>query len=569
VQQGVRWAVRVVRCAAFHVSVAQMFRSLLRACPLPAAILDAEGRVLDTNSACEQLTGASASSLAGRPLWDVLDVTDEQRARLAAAVSTRSTTLLPVVDTDRSRHLTVAISPIETSAGGATLLACIAPALAMPAGEIAVLRAAYDRAEFLSEVSRSLASCTSYRESLRLLADLSVPRIADWCAIDILHQDERLERIAVAHTDPAKVAFGFELDKRWPTTLRSTSGVASVLRTGRATLVPFVSDEVLAAASLSPEHHEMQRRLGLRAAIVIPLRARGRVLGAISFFMAESGRTYGDDDLRFVETLAQRAALVLDNARLLEEAQSANRAKDDLLANLSHELRTPLQAILGWTAILRSDSGSERLARGLDVIERNARLQSRVIEDLLDMSRAMAGILTVQIQLVDLPAVVRSGAESLEAAAGERDIALSTDLQPGIEIEGDEVRLQQVVWNLLSNAVKFTEPGGRIHVRLRADGERAEIVVRDTGIGIPPDLLRTIFDRFRQGDPAAGQSRAGLGLGLAIVRHIVDAHGGDVEASSEGVRRGASFTVRLPIRRRPVPADDPSDAPPLPDLSPM
>jgi PAS domain S-box-containing protein len=548
-----------------------MFRQLLRACPLPAAILDAEGRVLEANSACEQLTGESAASLAGRLLWDILDVTDEERARLAAAASTRSPTLLPIVDVDRSRHLTVAISPIEKTEGYAALLACVAPALAMPAGEIAVLRAAYDRAEFLSEVSRSLASCTSYRDSLRVLAERSVPRIADWCAIDILNDDGRLQRIAVAHTDPAKVAFGFELDRRWPTTLQSASGVASVLRTGRSTLVPFISDEVLAAASLSPEQYEMQRRLGLRSALVIPLRARGRVLGGISFFMAESGRTYDHDDLRFVEALAQRAALVLDNARLLEEAQAANRAKDDLLANLSHELRTPLQAILGWTAILRSDRGAERLARGLDVIERNARLQSRVVEDLLDMSRAMAGILAVRIQLVDLTAVVRSGAESLEAAADERQIALSVDVQPGVEIEGDEVRLQQVVWNLLSNAVKFTEPGGLIHLALRADDERAEIVVRDTGIGIPPDLLRTIFDRFRQGDPAAGQARAGLGLGLAIVRHIVHEHGGDVEASSEGVRRGACFTVRLPLRHWPVPESAETGMPPTPppNLSPM
>jgi PAS domain S-box-containing protein len=535
------------------VSVAQTFRQLLRACPLPAAILDERGRVLDANPACEQLAGESAAALAGRLLWDVLGTTDDERARLEAAASTRSATLVPIVDVHRSRHLTVAIAPVEGGEDGSALLACAAPALAMPPGEIAALRAAYDRAEFLSEVSRSLASCTSYHDALRALADRSVPRIADWCAIDVLHEDERLERIAVAHTDPEKVAFGFEIDKRWPSTLRSASGVAWVLRTGRSTLVPFISDEVLASASLSPEHYEMQRRLGLRAAMVIPLRARGRVLGAISFAMAESGRTYTQEDLRFVETLAQRAALAVDNARLLDEAQAANRAKDDLLANLSHELRTPLQAILGWTAILRADPGGGRLARGLDVIERNARLQSRVIEDLLDMSRAMAGMLALQIQLMDLTAVVRSGVESLEAAAHERQIALSLDVQPGVEVEGDEVRLQQVVWNLLSNAVKFTEPGGQVHVQLKADDERAEIVVRDTGIGISPDLLRTIFDRFRQGDPAAGQARGGLGLGLAIVRHIVQAHGGDVEASSEGVRQGATFTVRLPLRHRHVP----------------
>jgi len=230
-------------------------------------------------------------------------------------------------------------------------------------------------------------------------------------------------------------------------------------------------------------------------------------------------------------------------------AESANRTKDEFLATLSHELRSPLGAILTWVTLLRSGRVDEaRSAHALEAIERNTRLQVKLIEDLLDVSRIISGKMRLEMALVDLEAVVEAALDSVRPAAAARGVVLRAFPGAGVgQVSGDAGRLQQVVWNLLSNAVKFTPKSGHVEVHLEAANSQAQIRVVDSGRGIDPAFLPHIFERFRQADSSTTRSEGGLGLGLAIVRHLVELHGGAVEAESRGLGEGATFTVRLPL----------------------
>jgi CheY-like chemotaxis protein len=245
-----------------------------------------------------------------------------------------------------------------------------------------------------------------------------------------------------------------------------------------------------------------------------------------------------------------------------EAADAANRAKDEFLAHVSHELRTPLNAILGWASFIRTGAVDPATAqRGIESIEQASRAQSRLIDELLDLSRIVTGKMLVDKKLHDVSAAVRGAIEVMQPAAQAASIALHAD--PGgapAFVEGDVTRLQQVVWNLLSNAVKFTPAGGRVEVSIVQDEHAVEIVVKDSGVGIDPEFLPHVFERFRQAEEGASRRYGGLGLGLSIVRHLTELHGGSVHAFSEGLGRGAEFRVRLPrasesVARTPVRAE--------------
>jgi PAS domain S-box-containing protein len=245
----------------------------------------------------------------------------------------------------------------------------------------------------------------------------------------------------------------------------------------------------------------------------------------------------------------ERTALAREQAARAE-AEASSRAKDEFIAIVSHELRTPLTAILGWAVLLRSKTHDEDLTRrALETIERNARSQRQLIDDLLDMSRMVAGKTRLDVQQVGLPAIIEAAIESVRPAASAKAISLDMVSDPDTPaVSGDPGRLQQVVWNLVANAVKFTPTGGRVQILLEPRGSEAEIVVSDTGQGIEPALLPHVFERFRQGEHGTTRAHGGLGLGLAIVRHLVELHGGTVSVSSAGTGMGATFTVTLPIR---------------------
>lgn len=234
--------------------------------------------------------------------------------------------------------------------------------------------------------------------------------------------------------------------------------------------------------------------------------------------------------------------------RLNEDLAQANRAKDMFLATLSHELRTPLTPVLGWVNLLRSGALDESgMAQAFDTIERNARLQARLIDDLLDVSRIVSGKLRFDPEPVDLNSAIEAALETVKSNAAARRIELRAELsETQLIVQGSSVRLQQIVWNLLSNAIKFTEGGGRIHLRVEAAEGEARVIIEDTGIGIEPSFLPHVFDRFRQADPSTTRQYGGLGLGLAIVDALARMHNGHVTAESEGIGRGAKFTFAMP-----------------------
>jgi PAS domain S-box-containing protein len=305
----------------------------------------------------------------------------------------------------------------------------------------------------------------------------------------------------------------------------------------------------------SPYHGVPRGHLPVRSYLAIPVISRsGDVLGGLFFGHAEPG-VFSDSDERIIAGLAGQAAIAIDNARLFdavqkarETAEIANRLKDDFLATVSHELRTPLNAVLGWTSLLRSTQMDDaRRAKALETIDRNARLQQKIVEDLLDVSRIVAGQLRLEKEPMPFRPVVESAVESIRPLAAGKSIGLTVELgdDPAILI-GDHARLQQVIWNLLSNAIKFTPDGGAVRVSLDVIESRVEFVVADTGVGIAPAFLPHVFERFRQEDQRVTRTHGGLGLGLAIVRHLTEMHGGSVAAVSAGEGKGATFIVRLP-----------------------
>jgi PAS domain S-box-containing protein len=293
----------------------------------------------------------------------------------------------------------------------------------------------------------------------------------------------------------------------------------------------------------------------VRSYLAMPVIGRsGDKLGGLFFGHAERD-VFTESDERVVAGLAAQGAIAIENARLFdavqkarEAAEVANRLKDEFLATVSHELRTPLNAVLGWTSLLRGTQMDEaRRAKALETIERNARLQQQIVEDILDVSRIIAGQLRLDRDPMPFRPIVEAAVESIRPMADANSLSLTVELgdDPAILI-GDRARLQQVVSNLLSNAVTFTPEGGAIRVSLDVTESRVELVVSDTGIGIAPEFLPHVFERFRQEDARVTRAHGGLGLGLAIVRHLTEMHGGSVAAVSAGVGKGATFIVRLP-----------------------
>ena len=266
----------------------------------------------------------------------------------------------------------------------------------------------------------------------------------------------------------------------------------------------------------------------------------GRVIGASKI---------ARDITEFKQMLAERERLLQSEREARKEAERISRLKDEFLATLSHELRTPLNAILGWASLLMARPGSAaELTEGLETIVRNARAQTQLIEELLDVSRIITGKLRLDVQPVDLERVIGDSIESVRPAAEAKGVRLLKILDPSAgTVRGDPARLQQVVWNLLTNAIKFTPKAGQVHVMLQRVRSHVEIIVADTGEGIPPEFLPNVFARFSQADASTTRRHGGLGLGLAIVRHITELHGGTVTAASPGVGKGATFVVSLPL----------------------
>jgi PAS domain S-box-containing protein len=420
------------------------------------------------------------------------------------------------------------------------------------------------RKEFLSQAGEALVASLDYQATLGTVARLAVPAIADWCAVHILEPGAKVAyQAAVAHADARKLEFARELGQRYPPDPEADTGAPAVIRTGRSELYRQIPKQLLDAAARDEEHGRLIHELGLRSALIVPLRSHARTLGAMTFVYAESNREYGEEDLAFAEDFARRAAMAIENAlalrqiddsraqerKLRAEAEVASRAKDEFLAMVSHELRTPLNAILGWTVMLRARHDAGALERGLAVIERNARAQAKLIEDVLDVSRIISGKLALSLGPTVVGDIVSASVETVTPAAAAKGISIGARVpaEP-ITILADAQRIQQVVWNLLSNAVKFTPKGGRIELEASLGGSDVRIAVSDSGEGIRKESLPYVFEPFLQADASTTRRHGGLGLGLAIVKQLVTAHGGTVTAESDGPGHGATFVVELPVR---------------------
>ncbi len=588
---------------------------------------------------------------------------------------------------------------------------------------------------FLAEASTTLASSLDFETTLSTIARLAVPHFADWCGVDIANENGTLSRLAVAHVDPEKIKWAHEIYKRYPPEPNEPQGLYNVFRTGESEFYPDISDELLVQGARDEEHLKIMRQIGFCSVMLVPLKARGRTLGVLTFVNSETDRHHSVEDLALAEDLANRAALAVDNARLYRaekqtrqaaertsdlvkrlqsvseslsqaltpnqvasaiveqglnslgahagtvvclnddgneleivgtvnfpedvvkkwkrfsvndsvpiadairkkapvilesfaewsdmypglgplasvtgsqalvafplsvegkiigamglsfpkpqkfsdddlafmlaiahqcaqalerarlyeteqhlrtQAETANRMKDEFLATVSHELRTPLTAIVGWSNMLTTNKFSEEVtSRAIQTIERNAKAQAQIIEDLLDVSRIITGKLSLTPNPTQIQAVIKTALESLQPTADSKEIKIKSnfDSEPYLVL-GDSDRLQQVMWNLLSNAIKFTPKNGEIAVAMKRIGSNAQISVSDTGQGIEKQFLPFVFERFSQADGTSTRKYGGLGLGLAIVRHLVELHGGTVRVESDGINQGTTFTVSLPL----------------------
>jgi PAS domain S-box-containing protein len=515
---------------------------------------DLNSIVTSWNQAAEEMFGYTAKEMIGRSIRTIIPH-DRQHEEDAVLASIRQGLSVDHYETVRLRksgalvHISLSVSPIRNAEGTVIGASKIARDISMRLRAQAITDRARRQGIFLARLTTSFSGTMNYTDRLTELATLSVPELSDWCVVDAVTTNGQIERVTIKHIDPIKVALAGQIHERSADPLAFASAVA-VIRTGKPAIVPMISDEVLvAAAAGDDELLRLVRSLGLVSYVCLPLMVHGSMLGALTFATAESGRQYDDDAIRFLQDVASRAALALDNARSYEQLQAANRMKDEFLATLSHELRTPLNAILGYARMLRAGMlKDDKRNNALDTLERNATSLTQIVEDVLDVSRIAAGKIRLNVQSLDLPVVMHDALATVMPAAEAKGVRIQSIVEPDIgPVSGDPERLQQVMWNLLSNAVKFTPRGGRVQVRLQRVNSHIEISVSDSGVGIREDFLPHLFERFRQADSTTTRAHGGLGLGLAIARQIVELHGGTIHALSGGEGKGATFRIELPV----------------------
>src|SRR3989338_1849216 len=360
-----------------------------------------------------------------------------------------------------------------------------------------------DKLRFMLESAKILSMEVDFRTWLLEKAKLTVPSLADWCAIDILNEYGSLERIAVIHQDQKMTDYLFEFEKRFPTTEKNSSDLYTAIRTGEAQLVPVVTDETIRQGARSPEHLEAMQRLGLKSLMIIPISARGKTLGALSLGYAESGRVYTQDDFEFFREFCNDLGVVLDNGRLSDEISKRDKAKDLFLASLSHELRNPLAPIKSSLELLKLRETTTDVREELDVIEHQFAHLAKLLGDLLDVTRFTQAKIEIVPHTLELRRLVERSLKASDALLRASDITLHfTYPSTLLPVWADDTRLEQAITNLMNNAAKFTPSGGAIWVNLSKEGahekEWAVIKIRDNGEGIHPDDLPNIFEIYYQ-----------------------------------------------------------------------
>jgi PAS domain S-box-containing protein len=516
---------------------------------------DVNGTITSWNRAAERMFGYTANEAIGQSIRIIIPETLQHEEDTILNRIRRGDSVQHF-ETTRCRKdgsclpISVTISPIRDKSGTIIGASKIARDISERKHAEAVAQRAQRQTEFVAQMAEVLSRSLDYEGKLKGLVELAVPALADWAALDTVESDGSLRRLAVAHADAGSAELSSEIRRRYEDPI-TPCNARQVLRTGKGVLLPDVTPDAIVAAMNGDEKRiTLMRALHLTSCICVPLTTNQGTFAALTLATAESGRRYSTEDLQFAQDVASRTALMVDLARAYDAVRRTSALKDEFLATLSHELRTPLNAIMGYARMLRGGMVTpDKFPRTFETIERNTTSLTKMVEDILDVSRVVSGKMRLNMQPVELPLVVHDAVATVMPAAEAKHIRLDTTLDPQVgAVSGDPDRLRQIVWNLLSNAVKFTPKAGRIQVRLERVNSSVEIVVSDTGIGILPDFLPHIFERFRQADSGSARQHAGLGLGLAIVRNLVELHGGTVSAASGGEGQGATFRVRLPLR---------------------
>jgi len=532
------------------------------------------GIVTSWNRGAERLYGYSAQEAIGQPITLIIppELWDEERIVLE---SVRAGRRVEPFETTRVRkdgtivHVSLSISPIvgpaATIVGASKIARDISDRVrAERLREELIERerlardeavAARDRLAFLAEVGALLTSSLDYQVTLERAVHLALPRLGDYCNVLVQDEHGELRHVAWGHVVRDKEPILREFITRilaTPYRLGFPTFSDTVMNSGKTLVVGQAKLEATAVrrdAAMPPDLLRLGLEMQPHAFVGAPLRVRGRVVGVMAFGTTtqESRREYKPADVELIEEFARRVSLAIENARLFHHADELNRLKDEFLATLSHEMRTPLAAVLGWSRMLAGGQlDASRSTQAIQAIERNAQAQSKIVEDILDVARGLSGNLRLELKPIDLVVVAQRGVEAVTPAAAGKNIHIDVHAPSRVAVTADASRLQQVVWNLLSNAVKFTPAGGRVSIDIGTADGSAELRVTDTGVGIAPEFLPFVFDKFRQADGSSSRQHGGLGLGLAIARHLIELHGGSIEAQSAGEGTGATFIVRLP-----------------------
>jgi PAS domain S-box-containing protein len=411
--------------------------------------------------------------------------------------------------------------------------------------------AAHRRLAMLAEASRLLDASLEYESTLQEVARVAVRTLADWCIVHLLEPDGAIRWLAMAHGDPAKEALARELQERYP----ATEGVARVLRTGASEVYGGAggeaSDSERAARAHDADHLRMLKELDSRAVMIVPLMARGRMLGAVSLISTAPGRQYDTTDLAIAEELARRCGQAVENAQLHQEAQAAVKARDRFVSIASHELRTPIARVKGYAEMVLAahadgDLTDDMLRRSLKRIDHASDRLTGLVRDLLDLSKIRAGNLPLRLRTLDLTELVREVVGRYqEQLSGTGHLLLEIVGAPS-GVSGDPDRIEQVLTNLLDNAVKYSPDGAELHVRVQAKARGVLLELQDHGIGLPPAAAERIFEPFSRATNAEELQITGMGLGLYICRNIVEQHQGRIWARSDGEGTGTVMSVWLP-----------------------
>ncbi|HEV3300755.1 MAG TPA: ATP-binding protein [Planctomycetaceae bacterium] len=401
---------------------------------------------------------------------------------------------------------------------------------------------------FLAEASVEFTSL-DYETTLKNLARRAVPFLADFCFFDVVISDERIQRVGWAHADPAKQELFDKVCRLVPALNFKDHSVAEALLTGQPDFEPEITDAWMQTAATSPQHLQFMRDLGLGSMMAVPLIAHKRKLGALTFcYTAASGRRYAQRELRLAEELARRTAMVVENAKLYHALQEADHRKDEFLAMLGHELRNPLAPILNAVQLLQNQKDqNSRQQKAQTIIERQVIQLTHLVDDLLDVSRAITGRIELRREPIAVGGIMERAVETVRPLIDQRKHELTVSLPPDpIWLYADAARLEQVVTNLLTNAVKYTSAGGHIWLSVQQEDDKAVLRVRDTGLGITPAFLPHVFDLFTQAERSSDRLQGGLGIGLALVKRLVEMHEGTVSVSST-LGQGSEFVVSLPV----------------------